>query len=117
MNDCGGGGLLLTRGSTLNISNTLIQGNTSEKDGGGLYLESQDGVTILGSGVTVSGNRAEGVGGGLYNVDSGTTLQGAQITGNQAADGADVANMAKGTLPWKAEPSQEMWPNPPAAAL
>lgn len=98
MNDCGGGGLLLTRGSTLNISNTLIQGNTSEKDGGGLYLESQDGVTILGSGMTVSGNRAEGVGGGLYNVDSETTLQGVQITGNQATDGAGVANMAEGIL-------------------
>lgn len=97
-NDCGGGGLLLTRESTLSISNTVIQNNTSEKDGGGLYLEKMGAMTELGGGVSLLDNSAAGIGGGLVNVASQTELSGATVSGNQASDGAGAANLSGGTL-------------------
>lgn len=97
-NDCGGGGLLLTRESTLSISNTVIQNNTSEKDGGGLYLEKMGATTELGGGVSLLDNSAAGIGGGLVNVASQTELSGATVSGNQASDGAGAANLSGGTL-------------------
>ena len=98
MMDCGGGGLLLTRQSTLTISNTVIRNNTSEKYGGGLYLEEMGATTVLGAGVSLLDNSAASIGGGLVNVASPTEISGATVSGNQAADGAGAANMSGGTL-------------------
>lgn len=98
MNDCGGGGLLLTRRSTLTISNTVIRNNTSEKHGGGLYLENMGTTTVLGAGVSLLGNSAASIGGGLINVASQTELSGTTVSGNQASDGAGAANMSGGSL-------------------
>lgn len=98
MMDCGGGGLLLTRQSTLTISNTVIRNNTSEKYGGGLYLEEMGATTVLGAGASLLDNSAASIGGGLVNVASPTEISGATVSGNQAADGAGAANMSGGTL-------------------
>ncbi|MBC5649063.1 DUF7601 domain-containing protein [Christensenella tenuis] len=96
--DSYGGGALLTTGSTLNISNTVVQKNSSKSYGGGLHIQSMSGVTVLGQGVTVSENTAGIAGGGLMNVGTETEIAGAVITGNSAPDGAGAANMASGTL-------------------
>lgn len=77
-----GGGVYAT-GSTLDIENSEITGNTASGDGGGLYV---DGLFTFGtelSGSTIGGNSAAN-GGGAYSDGGGLRLLDTTVTGNSA---------------------------------
>ncbi len=95
-----GGGIAAANGSTLTLSSAQITGNTGG-NGGGLWTAV--GVT-LGSDVSISNNIATGSGGGIAIFNAGSvpvvTLNGAEITGNQAhnAGGIYLATNAQLTI-------------------
>ncbi len=69
---------------TLTVTGSTFTGNTSNKDGGGLYNEL--GTLALTNG-TVSGNAAAGNGGGLYNYNAPSTSNVNNVTlANNTAD-------------------------------
>lgn len=67
--------------STLTLeSGVLLQGNTSEDNGGGIYI---DGGTVVMNGGTITGNTALR-GGGIYNHAGFLTANGGTVSGNTA---------------------------------
>ena len=78
----------------LTVSNSTISGNSTDRNGGGIYAALGDGATtILNS--TLSGNAASGNGGGFYSINAGTTIiQNSTISGNMAADGGGIQGRA-----------------------
>jgi predicted outer membrane repeat protein len=76
---CGGG--VLNLGKKMTITDSIIQGNTAQFLGGGIYNVGT--LNVLGS--TISGNTA-GYGGGFYNYGT-TTVQACTITKNAAISG------------------------------
>lgn len=82
------GGGIATFGSTLNLVNSQITGNSASNNGGGIYLGSSS--TIVLDGGTVDQNTAVGGGGGIYNIE-GTLIQtGGVIKDNFAGAGGGV---------------------------
>ena len=110
---------------TLTIEGVTIQGFSSGKEGGAIYIE-QNGTCIMNSGSTISGNSARskegggvyvrgtfnmtggeisnnnvssGSGGGVYVDNSGTfNMNGGTISGNQARSGGGVYVDSNGTF-------------------
>jgi hypothetical protein len=80
-----GGGIAagaVSGGTSLTVRRTLVDGNASTSDGGGLY--GRNSLVLEDS--TVSGNVSGGAGGGLYSfVGSPATIRGTTISGNTAA--------------------------------
>ena len=74
----GNGGGVATSAPSVLVSNSVLQGNVSENDGGGLYIEAHPGnlansdVRVEGSEIT--GNRAAGLGGGIADASTGAML-------------------------------------------
>lgn len=74
-------GAILVFGPGLALFDTIIQGNTSVGDGGGIYAS---GPVYL-SGVTLSNNSSGSNGGGIYNENRWMHLVNSTISGNLAA--------------------------------
>jgi len=86
-----GGGGLASQG-TLTVTHSLVQGNSTSKDGGGLYLD--NGSAFINA-TTIINNHATGTisgGGGLINVTPAITLTQSTISGNTAHWGGGVEN-------------------------
>ncbi len=93
-NPSGTGGGIYTYNATLNISDSVISGNSAQH-GGGIYTHSST-LTLLNS--TVSNNTASGDGGGIYaNGVATTTITNSTITGNSAS-GLGIAIVNGGTM-------------------
>lgn len=76
----------------LTIKDSVISGNTSTAQGGGVYAAVTDGsVSIIGSTVVISGNTAGQLGGGIY-ADNGVTvrLAGYLLNNHAGTAGADL---------------------------
>ena len=88
-----GGGLSL-RGDAhnVNITNSIISGNTSTTDGGGIYVLHTNGGAITISGTAISGNTAGSRGGGI----SSQNQLASSLTINN--DSAIVNNVSQGTV-------------------
>lgn len=83
-----GGAFYLLRGSTLNLYNGCITGNSSTEDGGGVYVQpaedSTAGTVLNMYGGRICGNSAKR-GGGVYTCQGSVLkLAGGSITGNRA---------------------------------
>ena len=92
----GGGGVLLTGGSTFTMTGGTISGNTAGSTGGGVRLMS--GTTFIMSGGTIAGNTA-GNGFGGVGVDGTFTMTGGAISGNTAgSSGGGVGALAGSTF-------------------
>lgn len=83
-----GGGISSRKGTTLSLKNTTISANKANVHGGGI---SSIGSTTL-EGVTVSGNLAGELGGGIHNSGE-LTLTDSTISGNTAAHGGGFSNL------------------------
>jgi hypothetical protein len=80
----GFGGGIDVLGGTLDISDSVIAGNTSDVDGAGIHVGS--GATLVGRRLLIAGNESSTDGGGMA-VRSGTvTLTASVFAGNQAYD-------------------------------
>lgn len=87
-----GGGLYIA--AQTNASNLVLSNNTSTTNGGGLYNEGN--TTILDS--TVSGNESEG-GGGLFATGSNTVnIRGTTFSGNTAVGGGAISSRSGVTI-------------------
>lgn len=78
--------------ASLTIKDSVISGNTSTAQGGGVYAAVTDGsVSIIGSTVVISGNTAGQLGGGIY-ADNGVTvrLAGYLLNNHAGTAGADL---------------------------
>ena len=75
---------VLSNHGMLTINNSIISGNSSSGDGGGIY--SSDGILTLNNSV-VSGNTANGNGGGLYFFNGTLTLNNSTIAKNTSSTG------------------------------
>ncbi len=84
-----GGGLLLTPGAGISLTNSAAVGNVAVQDGGAIH---NSGLISL-TGTTVSGNSASGMGGGVYN-DDFVNLVNVTVSDNDSADGAGFFNGA-----------------------
>ncbi len=113
-----GGGLRTAAASCTLPSNVYICANTTETNGGGIYMISNATVTLNGGNVLnnkasngggiyisygylnmsagkISGNEASGNGGGIYNYDRTLSVSGGEISGNTAVLGSGIYNYAK----------------------
>ena len=91
----GSGGVVSIAAVSTNISGVTIQ-NGRAGDGGGIYVDSNGGLTLTNS--TVSGNFCVNFGGGIYNSGS-LTLINSTISGNRAIrEGGGIENINNGSL-------------------
>ena len=81
------GGGIYTTGTALNVTRGRISGNSSPdfQDGGGVYAV---GVNGLFNDVQVATNSAGGSGGGYYLQEGRLTVNGGEISGNEAHNGS-----------------------------
>ena len=96
-----GGALDIEDGTTVNLTDVIITGNTADDRGGGICI--REGGTLNMTGGAITGNTSydhtsPGGGGGLFNYEGATaTLTGVTFTGNAANTwGGGIRN--KGTL-------------------
>lgn len=83
---------------TLMISNTVIDGNSAEDGGGGMYLEAS--ATML-SNVTVSANTTSGDGGGIYmDIGSESVLTVVTVSDNSAGGNGGGIYLEEGKCTW-----------------
>jgi len=95
----GVGGGIYNEKSSLFITNTLIDSNTSSTDGGGIYNWATTATTaspVL-TNVSITNNTAMGNGGGIYNFGGNgynlaATLKNCLIAGNNAISGGGIFN-------------------------
>lgn len=85
-----GGAIRSFVSGTLTISDSVISGNTAEKDGGG--VSSHGGLLVINS--TIAGNNASNGGGGIShrNTTGQADLIASTINGNQSAFGGGIMN-------------------------
>ncbi len=76
-----GGGLCCESASHLQIENSIIHGNVSGNQGGGIYCDSSS-IQLINS--TVIGNTAESLGGGVYAAGSNLSLLNCTFSANVA---------------------------------
>jgi filamentous hemagglutinin family protein len=88
-----GGGIRVVSGSTVNVNNSTVKGNSADFQGGGIFNEGTLAVTNS----TISGNSTKNDGGGIQN--RGTLMvTNSTISGNTATeDGGGIEN-ERGTL-------------------
>lgn len=85
----GAGGGIYARYAELLLTNSTVSGNSATDSGGGLDVF---GSTVTLTNSTVSGNTAATKGGGLYgNLYGSVSFVNSLVTGNRAADGAEIA--------------------------
>ena len=94
----GRGGAIFAEGATATVIDSVIDGNTSAENGGGIYARNI--VTI--SGTTISNNEAGftrgGDGGGIYN-QADLTVTDSTISGNEAEDdGGGIYDSGGGSM-------------------
>ncbi len=77
-----GGGICCESSSNLKIVSSMVNGNISENQGGGIYCDSSS-AQIINS--TVIGNTADSFGGGIYTSDSLLTITNCTVSANTAA--------------------------------
>jgi hypothetical protein len=94
-----GGGIWLSSGSSLTITNSTIEGNSTLSDGGGIFVRSSAGSICTITNCTISGNTSGDDGGGLYIAGSATVeLTNVTIAENSATGNGDgVAINAAGS--------------------
>ena len=80
-----GGGIFVVNPATLELSDSIVQGNEAEFDGGGIY-NSGGIVTIIDSRIGPD-NEAEDSGGGIFNDDGTMTITGSTVVGNSSLGG------------------------------
>ncbi len=76
-----GGGVNINTGSTVTISNCIVDGNTAETDGGGISVETSSTATISGS-IIRNNTVTDGAGGGIYVNNSTLTISDSIIVDN-----------------------------------
>jgi hypothetical protein len=101
-----GGGVFITGNAKLNISDSMISGNSTSNDktNGDFYNGMGGGIYNMGSliinNVTISNNTSQNSGGGLYNAKGGhADLSGAVIENNQSKSGGGRMAVAGSTVP------------------
>ena len=73
-NDGDGGGFYNTSaGSTVNLTDVVIDGNVTTDDGGGFYQSSNGSITNL-TNVDITNNQSQDDGGGFYNASNGSIV-------------------------------------------
>lgn len=82
-----GGGLLISAGGVISLTNSAVIENKAGQDGGAIHSAGLISVTNT----TVSGNKADGMGGGIANFDSAYLLN-ATVSDNGSPDGAGLMN-------------------------
>ncbi len=81
-----GGGIYCDGGSMINLRQVMIESNTAEHSGGGVFASNCD---VSGSGVFINGNEAEEfTGGGLFLRHSTMDLRGGTVFSNDAGQQA-----------------------------
>src|SRR5262249_2369786 len=83
-----GGGGIRADGGTLRVSGSTVSGNSSEIDGGGIWIHDVTGTVTL-TNDTITSNTCTGPGGGVY-IFSGSTVY---------LDSFTVANIINNTDP------------------
>jgi predicted outer membrane repeat protein/parallel beta-helix repeat protein len=82
------GGGIEAYGNYFTLANSIVQDNTADHCGGGVFITNCN-TTI--TNCTITGNSARS-GGGLYNYQSTTTVENSTITGNSAQRGGGIFN-------------------------
>jgi alpha-tubulin suppressor-like RCC1 family protein len=94
-NTANGDGGAITNSATMTVNNSTFSGNSSSKGGA---INNSDTATVNSS--TFSGNAATNQGGAIYNGEGNTlTLARSLLSGNSAADGAELYNEPEGFMP------------------
>ncbi len=83
-NSAAGGGVVVNGGS-FTLESGTITGNSTDSNGGGVYVTGNDGYFTIESG-SITGNTSAAKGGGVYNEGSQLYLKGGSITGNTSTD-------------------------------
>ena len=94
-----GGGIWLSSSSSLTITNSTIEGNSTIKDGGGICVRSSAGSTCIITNCTITGNTSGDDGGGLY-IAGLATVQVTNVTvaeNSATGDGDGLAINAAGS--------------------
>ncbi len=88
-NESTGGAISTQSGSTLNLTDVAISGNTASSSGGAIYNRG----TLNLERVTISGNTAAGNGGGIHFANGSIgSLINVTLSGNNASSGAALRN-------------------------
>ncbi|GEM_PF-2329624 len=86
----GSGGTALTVASAvpITIQNLKITGGADSQNGGGIYMNPDADVTILG-GALITANKAKNHGGGIYCANGRLTIKGGKISANEITGSSD----------------------------
>ena len=92
-----GGGMYVSGAVTVSLVNSTVSHNESNRNGGGVYVGSEEAsVSLLNS--TVSHNKSNRNGGGLYVSDGTVAITYTTIASNTASSGTDGIHQAGGTV-------------------
>lgn len=93
--DSGGGGetAVTNTAYTLSLSGVVIDGNTAQGDGGGLYIAAPTTITN----VVLSNNTSSTNGGGIYN-EANTTITNSTLSGNNSEGGGGLFATGSNTV-------------------
>ncbi len=78
------GGGIRNYGPLLTITNSIITGNSSIYEGGGIFLSGPGGQETIIKNSTISGNKSETGGGGIFSYNGTLTITNSTISGNSA---------------------------------
>ncbi|WP_146348482.1 choice-of-anchor Q domain-containing protein [Falsiphaeobacter marinintestinus] len=92
-----GGGISISAGSVVTLTNSMVNGNYAQDGGGGVYVASGATANVINS--TISGNYGgyEGVGGGILNIGD-LTLSNSTLSNNSTHSGGGIWNSGTATL-------------------
>lgn len=94
-----GGGIRVHDGSNVTITGGIFEGNTATKDGGGIYLNTNQIVNIGGDKLVIQNNTAGENGGGICVAASNdVNLTKGLITGNKAVNGGGIGTTGTGRI-------------------
>ncbi len=82
---------------TINVTNTVINGNTTIHEGGAIG-NARAGGTVTVTGCTITNNVANGLGGAIMNYNAGTVTVTDSTISNNTANLGNVCNLLNGTV-------------------
>jgi len=91
---CGGGGIYIFKTTSIALTNTVITSNTTQVEGGGLYLD----TSVVSIKDTVLRNNSADIGGGLTVYSTTAWMTNTLIADNQATDYAGGVEATASTL-------------------
>jgi CSLREA domain-containing protein len=83
-----GGGIAVVQGSTVNVTRSTLNNNTTNQGGAGIYIDSSSTANVTNS--TITGNSTHAIGGGIHNNMGTVNITNSTINNNFADYGGGI---------------------------